>query len=98
MDLTLIAGTKLDGIVTDTNGNPVSGATIEAYPEPKNQVLFEIIAAKSRPPVDTVTSAADGTFSFETLGGGTYNFLARASGYQELERFEVEVGRTQELR
>ncbi|MCH2374443.1 MAG: carboxypeptidase-like regulatory domain-containing protein, partial [Planctomycetes bacterium] len=98
VDLTLIAGTRLSGVVVDTSGNPVAGATIDAYPEPKNQALFEIIASKSRPPVDSVTSDGRGAFEFTTLGRGTYNFLAHASGYQQMERFDVEVGRTSELR
>ena len=83
VDIRLQDGGQLSGVVMDTDGNPVQEAEINAYKHLDSQNIFEIIMAKSRPPIDTVTTDAAGQFSFQTLGAGTFNFLITGIGYQQ---------------
>ena len=53
--------------------------------------MFEIILAKSRPPIDTTKSDGAGHFLFDTLGTGIYNFRVRASGFQPHTESKVRI-------
>jgi hypothetical protein len=66
--ITLNPGGSVSGIVTNAaDGSPLNGATVRAI-----QNGNELASA---------TTAADGTYTFPELPGGTYNFEARAPGF-----------------
>src|SRR2546428_1921845 len=91
VDIRLQKGGNIGGIVRDTSGAPVKGATVKAYPQVESQNVFAIIMSKARPPVDKATTEGSGKFLFETLGTGIYNFLIEAKGYQPGTKMKVKV-------
>jgi hypothetical protein len=99
VDIYLTKGGDVGGIVKDTSGNPVAGATVSAYSEVDTQDVFKIIMNKARPPVDAGESNGRGAFKLTTLGPGVYNFLIEAKGYQRGESLKVRVtpGQTNNL-
>ncbi len=98
VDVVLEAGGNVGGLVTDMGARPVQGAKVYAYRETDSQAMFEIILAKSRPPVDTADSDASGRFEFQTLGTGLYNFRVAASGFQPHTESKIHVRSDSELK
>ncbi|HVR75462.1 MAG TPA: carboxypeptidase-like regulatory domain-containing protein [Planctomycetota bacterium] len=92
VDVVLEKTGRVGGIVREAGGSPVGDAEVMAYKELDTQNVFEIIAAKARPPIDTARSDSSGSFAFETLGSGLYNFLIQAKGYQRAQQVKVRVG------
>jgi len=71
----------ISGTVTDSeSGDPLSGATVVISSG------FGGTAVR-----DTVTTGADGTFSFEELAAGTYTVTVSLSGYETFTRRNVTV-------
>jgi uncharacterized GH25 family protein len=91
VDVVLQKGGSVSGIVQDTSGRPITGATIKAYREVDSADVFEIITNKARPAVDTVTSGAGGAFELRTLGTGTFSFLIEAKGYQRGQELKKKI-------
>ena len=78
VDIALAAGSSLGGLVRDPGGNPIAGVAVSAYKHIESQSIFDVIMAKSRPPVDKVYTDSAGHFTFETLGTGVFNFAAES--------------------
>lgn len=99
VDLYLEKGGEVGGVVLDTNGAAVGGASIHAYPFMESQDVFRIIMIKARPPIDIAESGPNGQFQFKTLGPGIYNFLVEGPGYQtgEFPKQRVAPGSTSDL-
>ncbi len=80
----LAAGNQADtgairGKVQQPSGAVVAGATVTLTSE--NNSL----------PVRTVSSAADGSYSFEAVREGTYSLSAESSGFQKVTRNRIEL-------
>lgn len=91
VDLTLSPGGVVSGVVVDQNGGGVADAIVEAYIEPTTKSMFQIIQQKSRPPMDVATTGGNGSFRFETLGDGVFNFVVQAPGHQATTRMKEKV-------
>ncbi len=98
VNVALAAGNLVAGTVVESGGGPIEGARVDAFREPRTSAMFEIILAKSRPPVDTVFSDAGGAFQFETLGRGVYNFVISAPGFQNSTQTKIEIESAADLR
>jgi len=84
VDFRLSPGSILGGRVVTADGTPIGGATVEAYRDlGKPSDLRAAIANALRGALDSVTTAADGTFEFRTLGEGRFILYASAPGFQE---------------
>jgi protocatechuate 3,4-dioxygenase beta subunit len=97
VDVTLTEGIGLTGTVSEEGGAAIAGAKIEAYREIDSANVFDIIINKARPAVDSVTSDADGSFQFQTLGTGIYSFQVEAKGYQGAQELKKSVSAGQRL-
>jgi hypothetical protein len=69
----------LTGVVTDTNGAAISGASIEIKNNSTGQTY-------------NVATSSDGTFRTGTLSSGNYTVTVSASGFQHLTVRDVSVG------
>src|SRR5688572_24274227 len=88
VDIVLEPGLDAGGIVKDEKGVPVEGAMVKAYRDGESESVFDIIMEKIRPPIDMAITGSDGTFRFETLGPGIFNFLIKAKGYQQAQELK----------
>src|SRR6202790_984561 len=70
---------RISGIVTDTSGGAVSGATI---------TVTDVGRGTSR----TVTTDSTGSYSAPNLTQGTYSVRATFAGFEALDRRDVSVG------
>lgn len=84
--ITLPAGVEVTGVVTDADGNPLSGATIMAGETAgragSSMQRVVMIAGGPNSTDDAVRSASDGTFAMR-LQEGAFDFTVRRDGYAQ---------------
>ncbi len=98
VNIVLEPGGLVTGVVTDAAGAPIASAKVEAFRETESTAMIDVILSKSRPAVDSVESASDGTFEFNTLGSGIYNFRVTARGFRSHVEGKVRVDSATPLR
>ena len=81
LTIVLEDGFRLAGRVLDDDGDPVARARVR------------LDAPAGRGPSPEGSSGSDGRFAIEGIPAGTYGAVARATGYRDSERVEVEIDR-----
>lgn len=79
VEITLSAGARVSGVVTDEEGSPIGGAEVAAY-LPGRAFGFDDDEVRK------TTAGPDGTFALEGLPAGTTIIRADAQGYLEGDR------------
>ena len=83
INLMMVTGQPIAGVVVDSAGNPIGGAAVTAHG----------LSAKT-PQTASVTSQADGTFQFPSLRTGPYNVVASMAAYVDAREQPVMSGET----
>jgi len=91
VDVVLVQGGSVTGLVRDASGFGVAAASVKAYLQLDSQNVFKVMLSIVWPPVDTAVSDSVGRFRFDTLGPGIYNFRIGAKGYQTSEERKITV-------
>jgi uncharacterized GH25 family protein len=81
--LVIPTGIAVSGLVTDANGDPLSGVAVttsESETGPRGMMMRSFIGGGSQGDDDAVLSASDGTFTVR-VKEGTYDFAFRREGY-----------------
>ncbi len=74
--ITLGDGVRLYGRVTDSSGNPISGASLLL-----GMASLGSISGDGSPDVLSSTSSADGSYEFGSVGNGNYSMTVQAEGF-----------------
>lgn len=96
----LLPGGVLRITLQTLEGQSIPGASVEAYRNPVNKAIFEVVRENIMPPIATRLTGADGRCEFDELGGGEqYRIVVRADSYQghQEDRVVVPTGEVVDL-
>ena len=103
MTARLMAVAGVQGIVRNTSGKPIQGATVSIYAAGASSApargLLRVRSRAAGTPLMSVATEADGSYSLEgeVLANGTFTLVAACDGYVAAET-EVTIGRRIETR
>ena len=80
---------RLKGKVVDKRGDPIQGATVMAYPDPRVMASATVVRRQGRPA--WARTGVDGRFLIEDVEPGTLQVTADAESYQRQVRQGIEV-------
>lgn len=84
INIMVVAGQPIVGVIVDPSGNPIVGATVTANG-----------LSQKTPQAASVTSGAEGKFEFPSLRNGPYNVVGSMAGYVDAREQPVMAGDTE---